>query len=200
MNPAFWDQRYTGDAFVFGTAPNEFLRDHADRLPPGPVLCLAEGEGRNAAFLRGRGHAVTAVDQSAVGLAKARRLAAGHDDALTTVVADLADFPIAPGAWSAVVSIFLHLPPPLRQRVFRAAAAGLRPGGVFLLEAYTPDQVRHGTGGPVNNPAMLLTLADLRADLAGLSLEIAHEIERDVVEGNAHTGRAAVVQVLARRT
>jgi hypothetical protein len=54
----FWDQRYgTADGFVFGTAPNDFLRAVADRIPPGPVLCLAEGEGRNAVFLAGRGHA-----------------------------------------------------------------------------------------------------------------------------------------------
>jgi len=199
MNPSFWDQRYAGQDFVFGTAPNEFLRAHADRIPAGPVLCLGEGEGRNAVFLASRGHAVTAVDQSAVGLDKARRLATQQGLQLTTVTADLAHYAIAPGAWSAIVVIFLHLLPPLRRQVFTAAAAGLRPGGVFLLEAYTPDQVRHGTGGPVNNPEMLLTLAALRGDLAGLDFEVAQELERDVLEGAAHTGRAAVVQMLARR-
>ena len=74
MNPSFWDNRYAVDDFVFGTAPNEFLRECAERIPAGPVLCLGEGEGRNAVFLAGRGHAVTAVDQSTVGLAKAREL------------------------------------------------------------------------------------------------------------------------------
>ncbi|MCX6945822.1 MAG: class I SAM-dependent methyltransferase [Opitutales bacterium] len=199
MNPDFWNNRYTGEDFVFGTAPNDFLRQHAGHLPAGPVLCLGEGEGRNAAFLAGRGHAVTAVDQSAVGLDKARRLAADREVALTTVVADLADYPIAPGAWAGIVSIFLHLPPPLRRRLFAAAAVGLQPGGVLILEAYTPDQVHHRTGGPVNAPEMFMTRAQLQEDLAGLELEIARELERDVVEGSAHTGHAAVVQILARR-
>lgn len=199
MNPQFWDQRYATAGFVFGTAPNDFLRECAGRIPAGPVLCLGEGEGRNAAFLAGRGHAVTAVDQSAVGLAKARQLAADRGVTFTTVVADLQEYRIAPGAWAAVVSVFLHLPPPLRRQVCAAAAAGLQPGGVLIHEAYTPDQVRHRTGGPVNTPEMLVTLAQLRADLPGLDFEIGRELERDVHEGGGHTGRAAVVQVLARR-
>jgi SAM-dependent methyltransferase len=199
MNPDFWNNRYAAADFVFGTAPNEFLRAWANAIPAGPVLCLGEGEGRNAAFLAGRGHAVTAVDQSAVGLDKARRLAVDRGVALTTVVADLADYPIAPGAWAGIVSIFLHLPPPLRRRLFAAAAVGLQPGGVLILEAYTPDQVQHRTGGPVTTPELLVSLAQLRVDLAGLGFEIARELEREVIEGTGHTGHAAVVQVLARR-
>jgi SAM-dependent methyltransferase len=199
MNPQFWDNRYATDDFVFGTAPNEFLQRCAHRIPAGPVLCLGEGEGRNAVFLAGRGHAVTAVDQSVTGLAKAHRLAADRGTTLTTIVADLQDYAIGPGAWAGIVWIFLHLPPPLRRQVLRAAAAGLQPGGCLLLETYTPEQVRHGTGGPVNNPEMFMTLAQLREDLTGLEFEIGQEIERDVIEGHAHTGGAAVVQVLARR-
>lgn len=196
----FWDQRYhtAGPDFVFGTEPNDFLRSVADRLPPGPVLCLGEGEGRNAVFLARRGHAVTAVDQSAAGLAKAAALAARHGVTLATQVADLDDFVITPGAWSAIVAIFIHLPPELRSRVHRAAAAGLRPGGAFVLECYGPTQLGRGTGGP-QNPALLPSLSQLTPDLAGLNLEIAQETERDVIEGTGHTGRAATVQILARR-
>jgi len=79
MNPsldaAFWNDRYRGDDYVYGTEPNEFLLSVAAEIPAGPVLCLAEGEGRNAIFLAGRGHAVTAIDQAEAGLAKARALA-----------------------------------------------------------------------------------------------------------------------------
>ncbi len=198
MNPAFWDDRYTGSDFVFGTQPNDFLRACTGYIPPGPVLCLGEGEGRNAVFLAGRGHAVTAMDQSATGLAKARRLAAERGLTLATTVADLSDYPIQPGAWAAIVSIFLHLPPELRARVYAQAATGLQPGGVLILEAYTPAQLAFGTGGP-KDVALLPTLAGLRAELAGLDLVIARECERDVIEGTGHSGRSAVVQVLAYR-
>ncbi len=199
MDSSFWDDRYSGADFFYGTTPNGFIAEHAPLIPPGPVLCLAEGEGRNAVFLATSGHAVTAVDQSAVGLAKARRLADERRVALTTSVADLADFAITPGAWSGIVATFVHLPQPLRRTVHRRVAEGLRPGGVFLLEAYTPDQVRHRTGGPVNQPELLMKLSDLRDELAGLELVVAREFEREVSEGTGHHGLAAVVQIAARR-
>jgi SAM-dependent methyltransferase len=170
----------------------------AARIPAGPVLCLAEGEGRNAVHLASLGHAVTAVDQSAAGLAKAQRLAAARGVEIRTVVADLAMYPIVPGAWAGIVATFAHLPPALRRAVHAAVVQGLAPGGVFILEAYTPAQLAFDTGGP-KAPELLMPLAALREELAGLEFLVAREIEREVVEGCGHTGRGAVVQVLARR-
>jgi SAM-dependent methyltransferase len=195
----FWNNRYGSAAgYVYGTFPNEFLAAIADQIPPGPVLCLAEGEGRNAVHLARRGHAVTAVDQSAAGLAKARTLAAQHGVSLTTEVADLADHGITPGTWSGIVAIFMHLPPALRATVLARTAAGLRPGGVFVLESYAPAQLAFNTGGP-RDRALLPTLAGLREELPGLDFLHGAELERDILEGDGHTGRGAVVQILARR-
>ena len=198
FDASFWDDRFSRDDYIYGTDPNEFLAAVADRIPPGPVLCLAEGEGRNAVHLATRGHAVTAVDQSAVGLAKANRLAASRGATLETQVVDLADYNIVPGAWAGIVAIFVHLPPPLRRRVFGDAVRGLRPGGVFILEAFTPAQLAFTTGGP-KDVNLLMTADALRADLAGLRFDILHQFERDVLEGPGHSGRAAVVQVLGVR-
>jgi len=198
LDAAFWNERYRGADYVYGTAPNDFLVSAAAEIPAGPVLCLAEGEGRNAIFLAGRGHAVTAVDQSEAGLAKARALARTRDVPLTTVVGDLADFAIVPRSWCGIVAIFMHLPPALRRAVLARAAAGLRPGGVFIMEAYTPAQLGRGTGGP-GDVTLLPSLAELRAELGEMEWLVARELERDVREGACHTGGAAVVQVLARR-
>lgn len=193
-----WDQRYATAAYYYGTEPNDFLRMHAAELPPrGRVLCLGEGEGRNAVYLATFGHAVTAVDGSAVGLDKARRLAAERGTTLVTVTADLADYVVEPGAWDAIVSIWCHLPRDLRARLHRACVAGLRPGGIFLLEAYTPQQLAYGTGGP-STADLMPTLAQLREELAGLELLRAAELERTVQEGQGHHGPSAVVQILAR--
>lgn len=194
----FWDERYGRSAYVYGTDPNDFLASVAERIPPGPVLCLAEGEGRNAVFLAGRGHVVTAVDQSQAGFAKARALAKARGVSLATVAADLADFEITPETWSGIVAIFMHLPPELRRVVLRRAAAGLRPGGVFVMEAYTPEQLGRGTGGP-NDISLLPTLAAARAELGELDWIVARELEREVHEGFGHGGLSSVVQVLARR-
>ena len=193
-----WDERYSQPGFAFGTEPNDFLAVVAENIPAGPVLSLGEGEGRNAVYLAGLGHPVLAVDQSEVGLTKAKRLAADRGLAIETACADLEHFDIEPGAWAGIVSIFCHLPRRIRMPLYAAAVRGLRPGGVFVLEAYTPMQIGRGTGGP-KDPDMLPTLADLKEELAELVFVHACELEREVREGAYHTGLASVVQVVARR-
>lgn len=198
MEVSFWNERYAAPDYAYGEAPNAFLGEACVHLPEGPVLCLAEGEGRNAVFLAARGHRVTAIDQSEIGLAKARRLAAKQGVEVETVHADLGDFRIEPESWGGIVAIFAHLPPPLRRRVHREAVAGLKPGGVFVLEAYAPAQLAYGTGGP-KVPELLMALPDLREELTGLEMLLAREVERDVIEGSFHTGRGAVVQIVGRK-
>ena len=197
MDAAFWNNRFAAPQFFYGETPNAFVAEVAAQIPAGPVLCLAEGEGRNAVHLATLGHHVTAVDQSEAGLAKARQLATARGVEIETVLADLGNFTIAPGVWSGIVATFAHLPPAIRRKVHAQVVRGLQPGGVFVLEAYTPAQLAFDTGGP-KSPELLMTLAGLRDELAGLKLLVGHEIERDVVEGDGHTGRGAVVQILAR--
>ena len=191
-----WDDRYSAPTYAYGTEPNDFLKSVAGRIPAGPVLCLAEGQGRNAVYLASLGHDVLAVDQSPVGLERARELAASRGVKIMTQVADLSNFIIERERWSTVVSIFAHLPPALRARVFAAAVRGLAPGGTFVLEAYRPKQLEYGTGGP-KEVSMLMSLEAVRTDLAGLRIEHGVEIEREVHEGEYHHGRSAVLQILA---
>jgi len=191
--------RYSDAEYVYGTAPNEFLVSVADQIPRGRVLSLAEGEGRNAVYLAELGCKVLGVDASAVGMSKAQRLADERGVTIETRVADLADFHIEPDSWDAIVSIFCHLPRPVRRTVHQAVRRALRPGGAYVCEAYTPRQLAFRTGGP-SVPELLVTLDDLRTELAGLEFVVGREVERDVVEGNMHRGRSAVVQVLAVRS
>lgn len=194
-----WNQRYATEDYWYGTQPNDFLKEHVGALPPcGRVLCLAEGEGRNAVFLAEQGFEVVAVDASAVGLAKAERLARERRVRVTTVHADLGRYALGHDAWDGIVSIWCHLPPALRARVHANVRPALRVGGVFLLEAYTPAQLEFKTGGPPT-AELMPTLAGLRAELSGLAFEVAIERERDVHEGRGHDGQSAVVQVVARR-
>lgn len=198
-----WDERYRGADYVYGTAPNDFLAARIQALngalpAAGRVLCLGEGEGRNAVWLAEQGLDVTAVDASGVGLAKARRLAAERGVAIETIHTDLAVHPIAPDAWDMVVAIFCHLPPALRADVHRRSVAGLRSGGFLLLEAYTPRQLALGTGGPPT-AALMMDADSLRAELMGLEFLHLEELERDIQEGALHAGLGAVVQVLGRK-
>ena len=147
-------------------------------------------------FLAEHGHEVVAVDVSAVGLEKAGRLASERGVKITTIAADLACFDIEPDSWDTVVSIFAHLPPEIRRPLHKKIVQGLRAGGKLVLEAYTPEQIKLGTGGP---PVveMTMSLDALQEELDGLIFKHAVELERDVVEGRFHTGKGAVVQVVA---
>jgi hypothetical protein len=149
-------------------------------------------------YLARKGHQVHAVDASRVGLEKASRLAAAAGLSITTEVTDLSDYVIEPDSRDGIVSIFCHLLPDIRTRLHKAAAAGLRPGGALILEAYLPRQLDYGTGGPPIRE-LLVSLTELREELVGLDLVVAREVDRDVVEGRLHHGRSAVVQVVGRK-
>lgn len=191
-----WDDRYQTEEYVYGTTPNEFLVSVTDQIPKGKVLCLAEGEGRNAVYLAGLGHEVVAVDSSSVGLEKAKRLGQDQGVNIKTVVADLTGFQIKPNSWYAIISIFCHLPSELREDLHKKVVNGLRPGGVFVLEAYTPAQLKLKSGGP-SSKDLMMSLKNLEQELEGLIFIHSKEIERAVIEGKFHTGKAAVVQILA---
>ncbi len=195
---SMWEERYRADAYLYGTEPNAFLEEHVGTLPNGSVLCLAEGEGRNAVYLARSGRDVHSVDLTDSGVAKTLRLADAHDVRVGAVAADLATHDIGVARWDGIVSIFAHMPPPVRRDLHARVVAALKPGGVFLLEAYTPDQIGRGTGGPAV-PEMTMTLDLLRDELPGLDFVHAVELERDVVEGIGHTGVGAVVQLIARK-
>ncbi|KPJ94694.1 MAG: SAM-dependent methyltransferase [Gammaproteobacteria bacterium SG8_11] len=193
-----WDERYSADEYIYGKDPNEFLANAVDKLPQGKILCVAEGEGRNAVFLATHGYEVVAVDSSAVGLKKAKKLAEERGVGIETVVTDLAHFDIEPESWDGVVSIFAHLPPVVRKELHKKIVNGLRPGGVLILEAYRPDQLKYKTGGPPTADFMM-TLQSLEEELSGLEFEYAVELDRDVIEGQFHTGKGAVVQLIGRK-
>jgi SAM-dependent methyltransferase len=194
-----WDQRYASESYFYGTEPNDFLREQFELIARGGrVLCLAEGEGRNAVFLAGHGYEVVAIDQSLVGLQKVDRLAAAKGVRVQTVCADLADYTIEPDAWDGIVSIWCHLPHSLRAQVHRQVVWGLKHRGVFLLEAYTPAQLHYKTGGPPC-AELLPTLQELRQELTGLDLVRAVELDRVIAEGQRHNGLSAVVQIIAHR-
>lgn len=195
-----WDQRYNEEGFAYGTEPNDFLRSEFSRIPKGGrVLCLAEGEGRNAVFLAKQGYEVTAVDQSSVGLTKAEILAQENGVKISTILADLADYDPGNEVWDAVVSIWAHVPSSLRRDLHRRIFKSLKTNGIFILEAYTEKHLEmDGIGGPPSSQKdFFMSLDILNNELEGLDFVIGHEVVRHVSEGKYHQGESAVLQVVA---
>ena len=193
-----WDERYAVGGFAFGTEPNDFLRQEAHRIPQGRVLCLGEGEGRNAVYLAEQGYEVVGVDRSQVGMDKAQALAQSRGVFIETVVSYVEDFELTEGEWQGIISVFFHLPAELRRRVNESVVRGLAPGGILILEAYTPRQIEFGTGGPPELER-LISLETLEEELRGLEFLVGRETEREVHEGRMHNGVGSVVQVVGLR-
>lgn len=159
---------------------------------------LGDGEGRNGVFLATQGYSVMSVDWASVGLEKAKALAQEKQVFIKTAVCDLEHFRIEVNSWDGIVSIFCHLPKAVRRKVHREVVEGLKEGGVFLLEAYSPKQIEFGTGGPKQRE-LLMELNEVLEEIKGLSVELAKETEREVKEGKYHTGRASVIQIIAKK-
>jgi len=195
-----WNRRFAEAGYLFGTAPNEWLREHAAVWKAGDrVLCVADGEGRNSVWLAGRGLVVDAFDIAEVGVAKARRLAAEQGVSVNFTVADCDGYPWQTAAFDGVAAIFVQFADPdLRERLFARIVQSLKPGGTLVLQGYTPRQLEFRTGGPPL-ASHLYTEAMLRNVFADLDILTLREYDADVAEGSGHSGRSALIGLVARR-
>ena len=186
-----WNERYAEPGYAYGVEPNDFLVQQVGRLPAGGrVLELCAGEGRNGVWLAARGFAVTSVDGSAVGLAKASALAAERKTSLRTVVSDLAAYDVAAEPWDVIVSIFAHLPPPLRQRVHAAAVVRVAMGADYETDsggiaaqyfAHMAEHILLAAPGDVDHAEVGILLNDVAVDEPAFDLMNAHGWDRVAV-------------------
>jgi len=196
----FWDARYATDDYIFGTAPNLFLASQAALIQPGMrALAIADGEGRNGVWLAEQGAQVHAIDFSAAALEKARKLAAARGVTLEIEQADVLDWHWPEAAYDLVAAIFIQFaPPPERDRIIEGICRSLKPGGVLILQGYTPKQVEFGTGGPPN-AANLYTAALLREWFDGWDILHLAEHESIISEGTHHHGMSALIDLVAKK-
>jgi 2-polyprenyl-3-methyl-5-hydroxy-6-metoxy-1,4-benzoquinol methylase len=196
MDATAWDHRYSGSELVWSGEPNRTVAAEVGGLAPGRALDLAAGEGRNAVWLARQSWQVTAVDFSATGLDKARRLAEQHGVHIETLTADVTGFQPEPGRYDLVLVAYLQLPAPVLAPVLAAAADALAPGGTLLLVGHDRANLAEGVGGP-QDPAVLHTVADVTTALDGLRIVTAEQIRRPVqVEGT----RRFAIDTLVRAT
>lgn len=200
MTNSFWDERYQGEAYLFGEAPNAFLARQAERLRPGmSALAVADGEGRNGVWLAEQGLDVLSVDGSSVAQDKARRLAARRGVELALETADLATWAWPVERFDLVAAIFIQFAGPnLRTQLFKRMKSALKPAGLLLLEGYRPEQIAYGTGGPraEENLYTEALLAEAFSDFEILSLQA---YDATIEEGAGHSGPSALIDLVARR-
>ena len=200
---AFWDKRYSGEDYAFGTKPNEFLVSQAHRLKPGMrALVPGDGEGRNGVWLAEQGLTVDTVDASPVGVAKARKLAAERGVVVNAAVADLAAWAWPREAYDVVAVLYVHFFDHERPKLHRAMLDALKPGGLLILEAYRPEQLEmqklYNSGGP-RTADMLYSKDDLAQDFAAASILELKEQTVELAEGHRHRGLAAIIRAVVQR-
>lgn len=196
----FWNERFGGEEYFYGTTPNAFLAAQTHLLKPGQfALSVADGEGRNGVWLAEQGLDVLAVDFSEKALQKSRKLAESRGVALQTELADLHRWNWGENRFDVIAAIFIQFAssqerPELHQSIQRA----LKPGGLLLLQGYTPKQLEFRTGGPSNRDN-LYTAADLQRDFAAMEILQLREHETIISEGPGHSGMSALVDLVARK-
>lgn len=192
-----WQSRFSVENYVFGEAPNAFLASKKDLLPRGGrALAVADGEGRNGVWLAEQGLDVLSLDFSPVAQAKAKALAARRGVSLEFEIADAHDWAYPENAFDAVVEIFTQFSSPeQRPRKWAGMKRTLKPGGLLLIEGYAPKQLDFGTGGPraVQN---LYTRKMLEAEFSGFSRIGITEAEREIAEGDGHSGMSALIDLV----
>ena len=195
-----WNTRFSKEAYVFGTEPNEWLRRNASIWTAGSrILCVADGEGRNSVWLAKQGYQVDAFDISDVGVSKAIRLAQENQVDVNFAIAGCDDFAWTANHYDGVAAIFVQFADPvLRARLFENMVRCLKPGGAIALVGYTPKQLEYGTGGP-SVLSHLYTLEMLRAAFGNLNIQVLEEYEAVLAEGDGHKGRSAVIGMVAKR-
>ena len=195
-----WETRYAKPDYEFGTAPNEFLANCKALLPKsGRALSVADGESRNGVWLAEQGLTVTAIDFSPTAQKKARALAAARKVSLDIIQTDVHVWPYPEAAFDVVVEIFAQFSTPAERAVkWAGMRRALKPGGLLILQGYTPKQLNYATGGP-KELDRLYTRALLQETFGDFRDLKFTEEERVLHEGDAHSGMSAVIGMTGRK-
>jgi cyclopropane fatty-acyl-phospholipid synthase-like methyltransferase len=193
-----WNERYAGEEYFYGTEPNAFLVSQKPLLKSDmSCLAVADGEGRNGVWLAEQGLDVLSLDASPVAQAKAKRLAQTRGVAMRFEQADLLSWR-SDERFDVIAAIFIQfVGPDLRPAQFENLKRHLKPGGLLLLQGYTPRQLEFKTGGP-SQLENLYTEAMMRELCADMRIVQLREHDSVIREGTGHNGRSALIDLVAR--
>ena len=195
-----WQGRYSGPGYAFGKEPNYFLKSCMQLLPrSGRVLAVADGEGRNGVWLAEQGLDVLSIDFSPLAQAKARALAVEKGVSVNFELADVHKWNYPEAAFDAVVEIFTQFSSQDERRLkWAGMRRTLKPGGLLIIQGYTPKQLQYRTGGPkqIENLYTRAMLEEAFSDFCDLLIV---EEEREMHEGTSHVGMSALINLTARK-
>jgi SAM-dependent methyltransferase len=195
-----WQARFAAPGYLFGTAPNAFLKAQAPLLRKGQTaLAIADGEGRNGVFLAEQGLDVLSVDFSPQAQEKVRKLAAERHVTLRVEQADITKWAWPADAFDVVAAIFIQFSkPPERDEIFAGIKRALKPGGLLLMQGYGVKQLVYKTGGP-SDGTQLYTREILQEAFGDFSSLEIREYDSVLEEGERHAGMSALIDMVGRK-
>lgn len=194
-----WDERFAKEEYAYGKEPNTFFKQEIDKLNPGKLLLLGEGEGRNAVYAAKLGWEVNAVDWSEEGRKKAQKLADDNNVKINYILSDLSEYAPNENYYDAVGLIFLHLDPDLREKIHTKVNSTLRNGGVVILESYSKEQLPNTSGGP-KDPDLLHSLEEIFSDFSDLEIISFSKEKIELFESPMHSGEADVIRFVGKKS
>jgi len=189
----FWDERYSTKEYVYGTIPNQFFKEEIDKLKPGKILMLGEGEGRNAVYAAVSGWQVDAIDSSSAAKEKAIKLAEQNHVSINYQVADISSYDFPKDKYDAVGIIFLHMNQSEYEMFFRHCKEALIKDGKIILELFSKNQFGKTSGGP-QDLSMLYSVEQIRKNFPTLKHELLQEKSIILSESKFHQGEASVIR------
>ena len=137
---AYWEDQYVKNESLWGLQPDYRLVQYGRLAPPGKVLDLGAGEGRNVLWLAAfGGYEAEGVELSAAAIERCRANGERYGVPVRMHQADLRTFPVQEEAYSCIIaanslnfmakSELLQLLPRLK--------AGVKPGGLLYLSLFS---------------------------------------------------------------
>ena len=194
----FWDERYSQEEFVYGTEPNEFLKETLTEIKPGKILFPAEGEGRNSAFAAQLGWDVFAFDSSRIAKEKATKLYKSNNINVNYSLCSLENYECQSNFFDCIALIFVHPSEDIRKKVHLKLLNYIKPNGILILEAFSKDHLKYSSGGP-KNKEMLFSEEIIKNDFGSLNIKLLSSIEKFIYEGEHHKGKAAIIDFIAQK-
>ncbi|MBX2984647.1 MAG: class I SAM-dependent methyltransferase [Bacteroidia bacterium] len=198
---AFWNERFAQTAYVYGEAPNEFVKSKLKGMKAGKVLFPCEGEGRNAVYAATLGWDVCAFDQSEEGKKKAELLAQRHNVKFDYKISDIENAEYPAESFDALVLVFAHFPSAVRRKFHKTLTSFVKKGGCLILEGFDKKHIANQAvnphaGGP-KDVDMLFDINELKTDFEGFKFVEIAEVVDNLNEGDYHKGKSNLVRVFA---
>lgn len=194
----FWNDKFLREGYLYGKDVNDFVRScYTNFKKNQKVLCLGEGEGRNAVFLASKGFEVEAIDASDVGLSKLQDYAKSKNLDIKTKCLDLNEW-LPNKKYGTILFTFLHLLPQELEILMAKIENSLKDGGFLVLEVFSKNQIDRNSGGP-KDLELLYEIEDFKESIKSLKI---HKLDEEIVElseGKGHQGEASVIRVIAQK-